>query len=105
MLGVRTSAPAERRVSGGEPRTPSAQADDFAPPRPPTRLSAPEAVALAAADPAVSALGRALPMAKLWRRGDEVVWRISSATIGAQWWVEVDDATGRVGPVHEAGSF
>ena len=73
--------------------------------KPSTRLSAAEAVALAAADPAVAALGRALPMARVSRRRDGVVWRISSATIGAQWWVEVDDTTGNVGRLHEAGSF
>lgn len=75
------------------------------PPPPPSRLTVSEAVAIAGADPAVQRLGRPLPMITVHSVDGRVVWRISSATIGAQWWVEVDDETGTVGPLHEAGAF
>jgi len=71
------------------------------PPPPETRLSEDGAVALAAGSAQVAALGRALPVASV-RRGPDgrLAWRVSNAGVGAQWWVEVDDATGAVGPVH-----
>lgn len=75
------------------------------PPPPPTRLTAKQAIAIAAADPAVVALRRPLPMATIVRNQEALVWRISSATIGAQWWVEVDDATGMVGEPRQTGLF
>ncbi len=70
-------------------------------PPPPTRLTAEQAVALAAATPAVRDLGRALPVATAAVDGDRVVWRVSRGGVGAQTWVEVDDATGAVGEVHD----
>lgn len=75
------------------------------PPPPRTRLTAAEAVAVAAADPKVQALGRALPMATVHRIDDRLVWHVMSATIGMLWWVQVDDATGAVGEPHQAGQY
>ncbi len=69
---------------------------------PATRLTAETAVALAAESPAVPALGRDLPMAILRRDGDRLLWRVTTNHIGAQWWVEIDDATGAVSEVHHA---
>ena len=74
-------------------------------PPPPTRLTSEEAVARAAADPSVQALGRPLSMAAVRLVDGRPLWRISSATLGAQWWVEVDDETGAVGRPQEAGDF
>lgn len=75
------------------------------PPPPPTRLAAADAVALAAADPRVRALGRPLTMATVRIVEGRPVWRVGSAGIGAGWWVEVDDEAGTVGPPREAGAF
>lgn len=75
------------------------------PPPPRSRLTAAEAVTIAAADPRVRALGQVLPIATAARSDDRVVWRVTSATIGMLWWVEVDDATGTVGEPHQAGQF
>ena len=69
-------------------------------PAPPTRLTADEAVALAATSPAVSRLERALSVANARRDGERIVWNVCHGGVGAQWWVEVDDATGEVGPLH-----
>ena len=70
------------------------------PPRAPrTRLTADEAVAIAAEATDVVALGRTLPVASAHEQDGRVVWTVGSGGIGAQWWVEVDDATGAVGPV------
>ena len=71
-------------------------------PPPATRLDAAAVVALAANSEAVRELGRSLPMARARRQDDRVVWRVSSGGIGAQWWVEVDDANGEVSAVHHA---
>ena len=71
-------------------------------PPPKTRLTTGQAVSLAAAAPGVRALGRDLMMASPRVEEDRVLWRVSSGGVGAQWWVEVDDATGAVGPVHHA---
>lgn len=75
------------------------------PPPPPTRLTGAEAVALAAADPRVKALGQALTLPSIDDRDGRLVWSVISPTIGMQWWVEVDDATGVVGEPHQAGRF
>lgn len=66
---------------------------------PTTRLTPEQAVAIAAVAPDVVALGRALPVANAHKRDDRVVWTVGSGGIGAQWWVEIDDETGAVGPV------
>ena len=71
-------------------------------PPPKTRLTAQAAADLAAASTQVRELGRALPPATALPQGDRLVWRVTSGGVGAQWWVEVDDATGRVGEVHHA---
>ncbi len=71
-------------------------------PPPATRLDAAAVVALAKDSAAVRELGRSLPTARARRQDDRVVWRVSSGGIGAQWWVEVDDATGEVSDVHHA---
>lgn len=73
------------------------------PPLPSTRLTAAEAVALAAADPRVKALGQPLSMTSIADRDGRLVWSIISPTIGMQWWVEVDDATGEVSELIQAG--
>jgi hypothetical protein len=41
-------------------------------------------------------------MAILRRDGDRLLWRVTTNHIGAQWWVEIDDATGAVSEVHHA---
>lgn len=70
------------------------------PPRPlATRLTAAEAAAIAAATPAVLELRQPLSIASAHEAQDRVVWTVGSGGVGAQWWVEVDDATGEVGPV------
>lgn len=69
---------------------------------PPTRLTAQDAVALAAATPQVRQLGRPLAMATVRADGERLVWRISNAGVGAQTWVEVDDTTGTVGEINHA---
>ena len=69
--------------------------------RPPlTRLTAQEALALAAASPQVRQAGRPLEMAIVRANGDRLVWRVSNAGVGAQTWVEVDDATGAIGEIN-----
>ncbi|QYE33012.1 hypothetical protein KZX46_02410 (plasmid) [Polymorphobacter sp. PAMC 29334] len=67
---------------------------------PPTRLTAQDAVALAATAPHVRQVGRPLEMATVRADGDRLVWRVRNAGIGAQTWVKVDDATGTIGDVH-----
>lgn len=68
------------------------------PPRsPPTRLTPEEAVEIAATDPSVVALGRALAVASVSTVDGRSVWTVGSGGTGAQWWVEVDDLTGSVG--------
>jgi hypothetical protein len=71
-------------------------------PTPDTRLNAEAAVALAAQSPAVRALSWDLSRAVVRQEGNRLVWRVSTNHIGAQWWVEVDDATGAVSEVHYA---
>ncbi len=71
-------------------------------PPPDSRLTAEMAVTLAAQSPAVRALGRNLSRAVVYRDGDRLAWRVSANNVGAQWWVEVDDATGAVSEVHHA---
>jgi hypothetical protein len=74
-----------------------------APDTPPaSRLTAEQAVILAAESPTVRALKSDLSKAVLRRDGDRLLWRVSTNHIGAQWWVEVEDATGAVGEVHYA---
>jgi hypothetical protein len=71
-------------------------------PPPDTRLTAEIAVALAAESAAVREVGRILSRAVVYRDGDRLLWRVSTNNIGAQWWVEVDDATGAVSDLHYA---
>lgn len=74
-----------------------------APDPPPTsRLTAEEAVALAAQSPEVRSAGRDLPLAILRREKDRLLWRVTTNHIGAQTWVEVDDETGAVSELHHA---
>lgn len=69
-----------------------------------TRLTAEEAVAIAAADAAVIALHQELPVANAHEQDGRVMWTVGNCGIGSQWWVEIDDDTGVVGPVqHFAG--
>jgi hypothetical protein len=68
----------------------------------PTRLTAEAAVVLAAGSPEVQTLGWDLSVARLHRDGDRLLWRVMTNHIGAQWWVDIDDATGAVSAVHHA---
>ncbi|WP_174300152.1 hypothetical protein [Caulobacter sp. S45] len=89
-------------MSGGKGRSLLGWLLGAAEPPPPTRLTADQVVALAAASPGVRDLGRALPIATPYRNGDRTVWRVTSGGVGAQWWVEVEDTTGQVGEVRHA---
>lgn len=72
------------------------------PPRAPTtRLTAEEAVAIAAADPAVIALDQELPVANAHEQDGRIIWTIGSGGIGSQWWVEIDDETSVVGTIKQ----
>jgi hypothetical protein len=72
-------------------------------PEPPdTRLTAEIAVALAVESAAVREVGRILSRAVVYRDGARLLWRVSTNNIGAQWWVDVIDATGTVSDLHYA---
>ena len=67
------------------------------PPPPCTRLSEDEALAAASTSPEVIALGRPLTIASAQMIENRVMWVVGTGGMGAQSWVEVDDATGLVG--------
>lgn len=69
---------------------------------PATSLTSDTVVRIAAASPSVRKLGRDLPIATAHIQGERVVWVVTSAGVGAQWWVEVDDETGQIGEVHHS---
>lgn len=67
------------------------------------RLSAAEAVSLAAAAVGPRPEGRELGSTMLHLVEDRLVWTVSTWGMGAVEFVKIDDATGAVGPIRTGG--
>jgi hypothetical protein len=75
----------------------------FGPPRPETRMTEEEVRMLADKAAQRARINRTLGRVSVRRVNGRLIWSVSTTTIGSGWYVDVDDATGEVGPVRRWG--
>ncbi|MGI4746360.1 MAG: hypothetical protein ACRYGI_06925 [Janthinobacterium lividum] len=68
----------------------------FSPSRPPTRLTEPEALQIATGALTSSFVGQNLIVMKVYKKEDNVLWTLTTATVGSGLSITVNDATSEV---------